>query len=332
MNFIAPKEIPSLEQLLAERSRRWKSLPPDLAKEKREALALLYRKQLEHFEQIELLVKAFGEECRPIDQGRIPAQEERKTAKYRDMRWSFVNRWPWIAATSTTWDVSNPPWHNLAGRSFHDAVKHSLIYCLKNHQYLPKTVPGAGRSIFGFCDESDDLPLLYTVGGRFIPPGIVDKYQEARCGEALAFVWSINGGDEMSKIRQLIASPSFERVAEAWAIATDKKILRERLKEHFIQEIEPEIKNLYSLQYYQSLHPQLLESPGPLAVLRAMLKDHERIWSARQLADEAGIYFRSESMNEKTARTHLAKLVNAEIAEVVGASTNKRWRIRRISP
>jgi hypothetical protein len=329
----APVKVPSVDELL-EAGRRWHG---DYTREHAEGRHAEYKAAAEHADKtavmVERMVAEAGEHWRPTDQGRRIALEERKAAPLADAAWFAVRRWPWIAVWDTGWACSRPPWISGGfGYTGHNrAIADSLKYCMENINNIPRMTPVGSRTFLNAADKRSELPPLSLVDGEHIPRGIVKLYPMARCAECLAFVWSFRGGQNMETIRRLIAAPSLERVAEAYAIATSIAFRRERVKEHYEAEIEgaePAPVPVPGLDALRRRHPELLGQPGPCALVRVFLSDSAKLWSARALArsDELRDALPTGRAAARSVGRWLGMLAGAGLAKPEGKGTKRRWR------
>jgi hypothetical protein len=74
-------------------------------------------------------------------------------------------------------------------------------------------------------------------------------------------------------------------------------------------------------------HPDLCAKPGPKAVLRVLLADPAKLWSARKLASAAADFLSSETASPRAVGRWLAELACAGLACAEGRGTAKRWRL-----
>ncbi len=79
------------------------------------------------------------------------------------------------------------------------------------------------------------------------------------------------------------------------------------------------------LETLRERHPVLLSKSGPLAILRVLLSDPDRLWSAPELATELGN--RNTKGSPSSAARWLEELKQAELAQQGGKGTAKRWRL-----
>lgn len=228
----------TMESCLASVQLHAPASPPNEQRELAEKLHADALKNAVFQRDMERRYKALPEVFRPIDQGRQPTEEERRRGfRFVNTRWNLVRRWPWIVAWEGGGvDLVIPPW-KLFNRSHetHEAIARCLEYCMKNHGHLPLFSPVCGSTSYGHSSDPADLPALSIVSGDWIPEGIMKKYLIARCGEVLAFVFNFNG-QPMDEIRRLIVAPTPQKVAEAYAIATSRKFLKEKLVERELAE------------------------------------------------------------------------------------------------
>jgi len=83
------------------------------------------------------------------------------------------------------------------------------------------------------------------------------------------------------------------------------------------------------LDSLRAKHPEMLAKPGPCAVVRAMLADPDKLWSARALAksDEVRDALPAGRASAWSVGRWLAELHAAGLACAEGKRTAKRWRL-----
>jgi len=83
------------------------------------------------------------------------------------------------------------------------------------------------------------------------------------------------------------------------------------------------------LDSLRAKHPEMLAKPGPCAVVRAMLADPDKLWSARALAksDDVRDALPAGRASAWSVGRWLAELHAAGLACAEGKRTAKRWRL-----
>jgi len=83
------------------------------------------------------------------------------------------------------------------------------------------------------------------------------------------------------------------------------------------------------LDELRARHPDLLAKHGPMALLRVLLADPAKMWSARQLAASAELRdaLPRETASARAVGRWLVELASARLALAEGRGTAKRWRL-----
>jgi hypothetical protein len=265
----------------------------------------------------------------PVHQEQSITEEERKAASVNDLRWIGWRRWPWITVWPDGWDFLPPPW--IKHENHQDAITACLFYCLNNAGHLPRVPPCWGFTSYPIHATVTELPSTSMVDGKYIPAGIVMQYPVARCGEALAFIWSFHGGTEMQKIRQLIAAPTIDRIAEAYAIATGEGFLNAQLAEFRDVQLSQEPAKVPEINTLLKQHPELLRKPFTIAVLRVFRAKPFISWSANYMAKSPILlkYLSRKKACRATVNGAIHELVRADLVKPTNDSkgTGKRWML-----
>jgi len=313
---LPPDRIPSVAEILAGGQRqhgaKWTQAHAEAHYAKLKANAeeaVRYRAAVER--TVERMVAEHGESMRPVDA--MSEVAATKAAPLVDPRWGAVRRWPWVAVWDENYSAGNPPWAYFPVYAGHQrAITECLQYCLR-WPHLPRLTPMLGAMGFLGDYQPRELPLLNTVFVSSIPRSIVKLYPMARCAECLAFVWSFRGGPDMEEIRRLIAVPTLERVAEAYAIATGGPFKRARIVERYEESTEPAREPL-DLLALRKAFPVLLRSSGVANRIMAKLLSAEDAMSVRQLGGGKN----ASGGARNNASRWLTELENVNLAKRVG--------------
>ena len=330
-SYPQPIKVHSVDELLEGRRRFY---GPAYTREHAEREHAEFKAAAEHAEKVALMVDRLvaeaGEHWRPTDQGRNPSIAELKAAPFKDAHWIAVRRWSWIAVGVDWWACQVPPWASprIHGNR-HRAIAERLKYCLQHNTNLPRLTPVGNVTTFSPGNNPTELPPISIVSGPHIPRGIVKLYQQARCAEALAFVWSFRGGPDMESIRRLIAAPSLERVAEAYAIATSNAFERSRVVEAMMENVSPEPAKMTTrkidMKELRQAHSALLRPNGlPLKCFAILWAEDEDSHSVLKVArsNSRGMRERAEGALLKLEAAGLAKRVVGQ-----GRGEHDRWTL-----
>lgn len=250
-----------------------------------------HRTLAEYYQAVHRMVVSMEERLRPSDQ--IAGITTKEGDQYINSDWTYCRRWPWRAVWPEGYDVQSPPWRPFSSgwidQDHHHAVENTLLYCIKNSEHLPRIAPVAGSSVSAWWYEEDTLPTMYLFHGQWIPPGIVKLFPMARCGEALAFVFHFHGSEEMEAIRRLVIAPTFEKVAEAYAIATSQRFRRRKLVEVEMAVVEADLnRTKRPFPAIVNDHPSLLRASGIARETLLALYSNDEPLSLNALNVEAG--------------------------------------------